>query len=64
MTSFDTLNHDLLNAKLHACGFQHMTISYLLKQWHTNKVNTSFSGAILFNLYLNDFFSCRLYGSL
>ena len=58
MTSFDTLNHDLLIAKLHSGGFQHDAIrplhSYLSKQWHTNKVNTSFSGDLLFNLHLND----------
>ena len=61
MISFDTLNHDLLNAKLHASWFSahdalKLLLSYLSKQWHTNKVNTSFSGAILFNLHLNDLF--------
>ena len=44
--AFDTLNHDLLIAKLHAYGFQHDTLkllnSYLSKLWHRTKVNTSF----------------------
>ena len=68
---FDTLNHDLLIAKLDAYGFQHDALkllhSYLSKRWHRTKVNTSFSsweelikglsqGPILFNLYLNYFF--------
>ena len=60
MASFDTLNHDLLIAKLHSGGFQHDALkpllSYLSKQWHTDKVNRSFSWALLFNLYLIDFF--------
>ena len=50
MISFDTLNHDLLIAKLHAGGFQHGALkplySYLSKEWHTNKANTSFSWAL------------------
>ena len=45
--TFDTLNHDLLIAKLHAYGFQHDALtllhSYLSKRWHRTKVNTSFS---------------------
>ena len=45
--AFDTLNHDLLIAKLDAYGFQHdalkLLYSYLSKQWHRTKVNTSFS---------------------
>ena len=44
--AFDTLNHDLLIAKLHVYGFQHsalkLLLSYLSKQWHRTKVNTSF----------------------
>ena len=44
---FDTLNHDLLIAKLHAYGFQDGTLkllhSYLSKRWHRTKVKTSFS---------------------
>ena len=46
-TAFDTLNYDLLIAKLHAYGFQNDALklfhSYLSKQWHKNKVNMSFS---------------------
>ena len=45
--AFDTLNYDLLIAKLHAYGFQHDALtllhSYLSKRWHRTKVNTSFS---------------------
>ena len=45
--AFDTLNHDLLIAKLHAYGFQHDTLKllhgYLSKRWHRTKVNISFS---------------------
>ena len=44
---FDTLNHDLLIAKLHAYGFQQDALkllhSYLSKRWHRTKVNMSFS---------------------
>ena len=44
--TFDTLNHDLLIAKLHAYGFQHdalkLLLSYHSKRWHRTKVNTSF----------------------
>ena len=45
--AFDTLNHDLLIAKLDAYGFQHDALkllhSYFSKRWHRTKVNTSFS---------------------
>ena len=45
--TFDTLNHDLFIAKLHAYGFQHgasrIFHSYLSKRWHRTEVNTSFS---------------------
>ena len=45
--AFDTLNNDLLIAKLHAYGFEHDALkllhSYLSKRWHRTKVNTSFS---------------------
>ena len=46
-TAFDTLNHDLLIAKLHAYGFDIKTLkllhSYLTKRWQRTKVNSSFS---------------------
>ena len=45
--AFDTLNHDLLIAKLHAYGFDIKTLklvhSYLTKKWQITKVNPSFS---------------------
>ena len=45
--AFDTLNHDLLIAKLHAYGFQHDALkllhSYLSKRWYRTKVDTSSS---------------------
>ena len=45
--AFDTLNHDLLIAKLHAYGFDIKTLkllrNYLTKSWQRTKVNSSFS---------------------
>ena len=45
--AFDTLNNDLLIAKLHACGFDIKTLkllySCLTKRWRKTKVNSSFS---------------------
>ena len=45
--AFDTLNHDLLIAKIHAYGFDIKTLkllhSYLTKRWQRTKVNSSFS---------------------
>ena len=44
---FDTLNHDLLIAKLNEYGFDIKTLkllhSYLTKRWQRTKVNSSFS---------------------
>ena len=43
--AFDTLNHDLLIAKLYAYDFQHDALklhSYLSKRWHRTKVISSF----------------------
>ena len=44
--AFDTLNHDLLIAKLHVYGFDIKTLkllhSYLTKRWQRIKVNSSF----------------------
>ena len=45
--AFDTLNHDLLIAKLHAYVFDKKTFkllhSYLTKKWQRTKVNSSFT---------------------
>ena len=45
--AFDTLNHDLLLAKLHAYGFDknalEMINSYLSNRWQRTKINTTFS---------------------
>ena len=44
---FDTLNHDLLIAKIYAHEFDIKTLklmhSYLTKRWQTKKVKSSFS---------------------
>ena len=44
---FDTLNHDLLIAKLHAYGFSEESLqlikSYLTHRWQRTKVNARFS---------------------
>ena len=45
--AFDTLNHDLLIAKLHAYGFSEKSLqlikSYLINRSQRTKVNASFS---------------------
>ena len=45
--AFDTLNHDLLLAKLNAYGFSkdalHLIRSYLKYRWQRCKINTTFS---------------------
>ena len=45
--AFDTLNHDLLIAKLHAYGFSEeslkLMISYLTNRWPRTKVKIDFS---------------------
>ena len=45
--AFDTLNHDLLIAKLHAYGFTKESLklikSYMTNRWQRTKVNTNFS---------------------
>ena len=45
--AFDTINHDLLIAKLHAYGFSKESLklikSYLSNRWQRAKVNLSFS---------------------
>ena len=45
--AFDTINHQLLIAKLHAYGFDKssltLIISYLSNRWQRTKINLSFS---------------------
>ena len=45
--AFDTINHELLIAKLHAHGLDKnavtIMISYLSDRWQRTKINTSFS---------------------
>ena len=45
--AFDTLNHDLLNAKRHTYGSGKeslmLLLSYLSNRWHRSKINASFS---------------------
>ena len=45
--AFDTLNHDLLIAKLHAYGFNYNALKlnkyYLSKRWQRTKIKTLFS---------------------
>ena len=45
--AFDTINHELLIAKLHAYGFSlhalELVNSYLSNRWHRTKINGSFS---------------------
>ena len=69
--AFDTMNHDLLFAKLGAYGFQEDALAFM-KSYFTNRqqrvrVNSNFStwekiifgvsqGSILFNIFLNDLF--------
>ena len=48
--AFDTLNHDLLIAKLHANGFTRDALllikSYLSNRWQRTKINNSYSSWI------------------
>ena len=45
--AFDTINHELLIAKLHAYGFSHgaleIVYNYLKDRWQRTKINTAFS---------------------
>ena len=45
--AFDTINHELLIAKLHAYGFSiealEVLLSYLQERWQRVKINTTFS---------------------
>ena len=68
--AFDTINHDLLIAKLHVYGFSKESLklikSYLTNRWQRTKLNTGFSkwreillgvpqgSVLLFNIYINN----------
>ena len=45
--TFDTINHELLIAKLHAYGFNRDALeliqNYLSDRWHRTKISASFS---------------------
>ena len=45
--AFDTINHELLIAKLHSYGFRNSALmlinSYLKNRWHTTKINSAYS---------------------
>ena len=45
--AFDTINHDLLLAKLHVYGFDKKSLllikNYLSNRWHRTRINMSFS---------------------
>ena len=45
--AFDTINHELLIAKLHAYGFEKsalkLLLNYLSKRWQRTKINMNFS---------------------
>ena len=45
--AFDTLNHDVLKAKLHGYGFSEESLqlikSYLTNRWQRTKINANFS---------------------
>ena len=60
--TFDTINYELLIAKLHTYGFTNpalkMVYRYLKNRWHRTKINTTFStgkpqGSILGPLLFN-----------
>ena len=54
--AFDTINHELLIAKLHAYGFPIQTLEVLLRypqeRWQRVKINTTFSS---WNNYFKEF---------
>ena len=61
--AFDTLNHDLLLAKLNAYGFSKYSLtlirSYLKNRWQSTKINTAFSSWTEFLLGVPQRFSIR-----
>ena len=57
--AFDTINHELLVAKLHAYGFDKNSLrvifSYLTDRWQRVKINTTVSSwTELFRVYVKD----------
>ena len=56
--AFDTINHDILIAKLVVYGFDAASLkinrNYLMNCFQRTKPNTNFSSWSLFNIYIND----------
>ena len=74
--AFDTINHELLIAKLHAYGFEKCALkliySYLHNRWHKTRINSSYSswrellngvtqGSVLCPLLFNIYFNDLFY---
>ena len=54
--AFDTINHELLIAKLHAYGFSNDVLEVLLSYLQDRVLHGSVFGPILFNIYTNNIF--------
>ena len=52
--AFDSIPHDLLIARIHACGFSRNSLLFFYSYLKTRKQNFSILGPILFNILIND----------